>query len=181
MKVKVGDEEIDLDNSNLIFDESNINEYLKNFAAIYGYFNAMWVKAQHLNQSANDELDEASGERFKYYKENEAGSDKLTEAKIACDPIIVQAKKKVLETKFATNNLYAYLRSLDKAHQGILNYCFNIRKEIDKICPQISKMEPKRFDAYETRNYEKKLDEIFNKEEPMMKDEGYGANQKLQN
>lgn len=160
MKVKIGDEEVVLDEKNLEVDESNLNEFLKNFASIYNYFNNKWAKAQYLHYCAEDNLDVKYGERFQFYKENEGGSDKLVEAKVKSHPDVVAARSLARQSKYAMQLLYTYLRSLDKAQENALNLGYNIRKEMDKIFPQAIKGDSAVSTA--GAGVDKQLDAMFN-------------------
>lgn len=142
MKIKLGEEEIDLDEDNLIVSESNMNEFLKKFAGIYNYYNNAWAKSQYLNHAAEDRYDALYNEKFTFYKENGGASDKLAEAKAKANEEVQAAKKSVRNSKYIMQLLFTYLRALDKAQENALNLGYNIRKEMDKIFPQAIKGMP---------------------------------------
>ena len=141
MKVKVGDQEVVLDPKYLEVSEVNLNDFLKTFAGIYSYYGAMCNKAQFIQHLTEDRYDQVSSERFQWYKENEGGSDKLVEAKVAVHESVIKAQRASREAKYIAQLLFAYVRSLDKAHENALNLGYNVRKEIDKIFPQTIKQE----------------------------------------
>jgi len=160
MKVKIGDEEVILDPKHLEVDEVGLNEFLKNFASIYSYYNNKWARAQFIHYCAEDNADVKYSERFQFYKENEAGSDKLVDAKAKTHPDVVQARQVSRNAKYAMQLLYVYLRALDKAHENALNLGYNIRKEMDKLFPKsISSTDGLDSDV------DKQIDRLFNEED----------------
>ena len=159
MKVKIGDEEVVLEEKHLLVDEVSLNEFLKKFASTYNYYNTMWAKAQYLYYCTEDSADVKYGERFQFYKENEGGSDKLVEAKVKSHPDVINARAKTRQAKYAMQLLYTYLRAMDKAHENALNLGYNIRKEMDKLFPQSIKS-TSTVDA----DVDKQLDEMFSKD-----------------
>jgi len=146
MKVKVGDNEVNLDPKNLDVDEVNMNEFLKEFAGTYNHYATQWATAQYIQRSAEDRYDITYAERFRFYKENDGGSDKLVEAKVKVHDAVVEAKRKVQQSKYVTTLLNSYLRSLDKAYESALNLGYNIRKEMDKLYPKSVSEFPKNVD-----------------------------------
>lgn len=139
MKVKVGDQEVTLESKHLEVAEHNLNDFLINFASIYNYYNMAWAKAQYILHLMEDRHEVSYSERFQFYKENEGGSDKLVDAKVKMHEQVVSAKKAGRDAKYAERLLYTYLRALDKANENALNLGYNIRKEMDKIYPQVVK------------------------------------------
>ena len=135
MKIKLGEEEIDLDESNLEISEVKMNDFLKNFAAKYNYYNHAWAKSQYLNHLAEDRYEAMYYEKFQFYKENGA-SDKLAEAKSKANEDVQATRKVVRNSKYIMQLLFTYLRALDKAQENALNLGYNIRKEMDKLFPQ---------------------------------------------
>ena len=136
MKVKIGEDEVVLEPKHLEVSEVGLNDFLKTFAGIYSYYNTVWAKAQYINYCAEDNADLKYSERFQFYKENEAGSDKLVDAKAKMHPDVIQAKQQARNSKYAMQLLYMYLKALDKAHDNALNLGYNVRKEMDKLFPQ---------------------------------------------
>jgi len=136
MKLKVGEEEVFLDPQNLEVDEVNMNDFLKKFPGIYNHYNTMWAKAQLIQRTVEDRYENILNDRYVFFKQNDGGSDKLAEAKAKIHEGVVQAKKTMQAAKYVTQQLHAYLRSLDKAHEDALNLGYNIRKEMDKLYPQ---------------------------------------------
>jgi len=140
MKVKVGETEVNLDPKNLEVDEVNMNEFLKDFAGTYNHYATQWATAQYIQRTIEDRYDITYAERFRFFKENDGGSDKLVEAKVKVHDSVVDAKKKMQHAKLITQLLHSYLRSLDKAYESALNLGYNIRKEMDKLYPQSIKV-----------------------------------------
>ena len=110
MKVKVGEAEVILDPKHLEVDEVTLNDFLKNFASLYGYYNAMCAKSQFIMHLTEDKYDQISSERFQYYKENNGGSDKLCEAKTTVSEKVIVARRAAREAKYIYQLLFAYLR-----------------------------------------------------------------------
>lgn len=129
MKVKVGAEEVDLDPSVMAFTENTINDYLIKDAANYSYFHARMVDAQYLAAKYEDAHDTLYSVKFREYKEQGA-TDKLAEAMAKSDKEVVEAKEKARITKRAKDHLWGWLKSLDKAHENVLNLAYNVRKEL---------------------------------------------------
>lgn len=140
MKIKVGDEEVLLDSKNLEFDETNINDFLKSSASVFNYYNEMWCKAQYIQSMVDDKLTAICAEKFKNLKQSNIKiSDKSAEAMVDADEQVVKAKKLLRDAKYVSQLLQTYLKSLDRAHANVLNYGYNLRKEMDKIFPQTIK------------------------------------------
>lgn len=147
MKIKLDGVEVDLDTKNLEIDEVNLNDFLKDFAGTYNYFNQCWVKAQYLQHLSEDRYDTVFCERFQWYKENDGGSDKLVEAKVKMSDVVIKARKSSRDAKYISQLLFTYLRALDKAHENALNLGYNIRKEMDKLFPKSIKTNDPEVDA----------------------------------
>ena len=137
MKLKIGESEVDLDPKHLEVNEENLNEHLKTFAGTYSYYNAMLSKAQFIQFLTEDKYEQTYSERFQYYKDNEAGSDKRAEAKTTINDNVIKAKRAVREAKYISQLTLGYVRALEKAHENALNLGYNIRKEIGSIYPQV--------------------------------------------
>ena len=135
MKLKVDEEEVFLDPTNLEVDEVNLNDFLKEFSGTYNYYNTMWAKAQLIQRTFEDRYENTLNDRYVFFKMNDGGSDKLAEAKAKIHDSVVQAKKTMQTAKYVTQQLNGYLRSLDKAHEDALNLGYNLRKEMDKLYP----------------------------------------------
>lgn len=129
MKIKIGQEEINLDPEILKFTEATLNEYLQKEAAIYSYYSAKWIDSQYINSTYDDKLEELYSQKFKLYKDQDV-SDKKAEAMAKADPEVVEAKEKVRISKRTMEHLRLFLRSFDKNHENALNLGYNIRKEI---------------------------------------------------
>lgn len=152
-KVTVNGEEVVLDPANLRFDEVTLNDFIKKFSANYAYYNQKWAEAQHAHYCAEDEYDTIYAQKVVHYK-TEKASDKLADARAKSDEEVVEALKAVRLAKLQMQELYGYLRSLDKAHDDALNLGYNIRKEMDKIHPGIR--EPSNI-----RDYDAELDKLL--------------------
>jgi hypothetical protein len=151
-KIQLGDEEVSLDPANLQFSEANLNEFLCKLPALYAYYSAKWAEAQHLNYCCEDAVEAIFAQKFELYK-NQGGSDKLADARASADKEVSDARRAARKTKLFMQEIYGYLRSLDKAHENALNLGYNIRKEMDKLHPGIKR-----------RDFDKELDQILNEE-----------------
>ena len=121
MKVKVGESEVDLSATHLTVNEESLNDHMKSFASIYAYYNAQCVRAQFIQHITEDKYDQILSEKYQGYKENGDGSDKLCEAKAKVSDKVITALRNAREAKYIAQLMYAYMRSLDKAHECALN------------------------------------------------------------
>lgn len=152
-KVKLGAEEIVLDDDNLVVSEEGLNEFLCKFSSIYNYYSGKWAEAQYYHHMLEDQSETLYARKFEFYK-NEGSTDKLAEARAKSNDEVVAAKAAARKAKLMMQKLNGYLRSLDKSHEDALNLGYNIRKEIDKVFPKEIKGVP--------RNYDLELDRIMN-------------------
>lgn len=148
-KIKIGEEEVSLDSANLEFSEANLNEFLCKLPALYAYYSAKWAEAQHHNYVCEDVQEAVFAQKFELYK-NQGGSDKLADARATADPQVSDARRAARKAKLYMQEIYGYLRALDKAHENALNLGYNIRKEMDKLHPGIKR-----------RDLDKELEQIF--------------------
>lgn len=129
MKVKVGADDVDLDPAVMAFTEHTINDYLIKDAANYSHYHAKMVDAQYLASKYEDAHEALYSSKFREFKEQGA-TDKLAEAMAKSDKEVVEAKEKARITKRAKDHLWGFLKSLDKAHENVLNLGYNVRKEL---------------------------------------------------
>lgn len=135
MKVNIGQEEVDLDPKVMEFNENTLNDFLMKDAGIYSYYHQKMVDAQYLVQKYEDLHDATYAKKFQENKESGA-TDKLAEAMAKCNPEVMEAKDKARVAKRIKDQLYGFLKSLDKAHDNALNLGYNIRKEMNILCKQ---------------------------------------------
>lgn len=152
--VKVGEEDVLLDDDNLRVSEEGLNEFLCKFAAVYNYYSGRWSEAQYYNYILEDHVETLYAKKFDFYK-NEGSTDKLAEARAKSNEDVSNARLNARKAKLAMQRLHGYLRSLDKAHEDALNLGYNLRKEMDKMFPKDIK----------GRNVDEELDKMFAEEQ----------------
>lgn len=131
-KLKLGEEEIELDPKHLEFNEITLNDFLKKSHAWYAYYTEKCQLAQRIHTFCEDKYEEVFARKFKECKDN-GGSDKYCENAARCDPEVVKALERTRISKYNLTMLNGYLRSLDKAMDNAINLGYNIRKELDKL------------------------------------------------
>lgn len=132
MIVKLGNEEINLNEENLKFSEETINQFLQKYAALYNYYMEKHADAQYVHSKYKDKHDKLMATKFVEFKEK-GGSDKLCEANAIKDAEVQECMSKMASTKRTVNLLWGYLRAMDKSFDASREMCFNMRKEMDKI------------------------------------------------
>lgn len=152
-KIEINGEEVALDPADLEFSEANLNDFLCKLPARYAYYSAKWAEAQHLNYCCEDVQEGIYAQKFELYK-NQGGSDKLADARASADKEVTDARRAARKAKLYMQEIYGYLRALDKAHENALNLGYNIRKEMDKIHPGIKKQ----------RDFDSELEKMFAEE-----------------
>lgn len=130
--IKVGGQEIVLDNSRLSFNEVSLNTFMENLALWYDYFSQKLAEAEALLAYKEYEYDVLfSGA---YEKNKEAGAtDKLAEANAKKDSEVCEAKKEIIAAKHKVTLLKQHLKSWDKAHENAMSRGHMVRKEMDKL------------------------------------------------
>lgn len=131
-EVTVGKHVYKLDHTLLQFGEENINQFLERYAGMYDHYSHAHAYAQSISDSAKAKYEGLLDEKFVMFKE-QGGSDKLCEAKAGSDPLVQLAQQEMINAQFVSRDLYGWLRSMDKAHESAKEFCYNLRKEIDKI------------------------------------------------
>lgn len=129
MKVKVGNEEIELDPGIMAFTEHTLNEFLMKDAGNYSYYHQKMVDAQYIASKYEDAYDNLYYKKFCEFKET-GMAVATAEATAKCDPEVMEAQEKARITKRSKDHLYGFLKSLDKAHENVLNLAYNVRKEL---------------------------------------------------
>jgi len=132
MKVTIGKEEVDLDPKVMDFTEATLNEYFIKEAAVYSYYHQKMVDAQYFASKYEDAYEAAFAKKFQECKEAGA-TDKLAEAMAKNDPDVIEAKDKARLSKRTKDQLWGFLKSLDKAHENALNLGYNVRKEMQVL------------------------------------------------
>lgn len=131
-KIKLGGQEIVIDNSRLAFNEASLSNFMENLALWYDYFSQKLAEAEAIlafKEYEHDVLFSASYEKSK----EEGCTDKLAEANAKKDPNVCEAKKEIIGAKHKATLLKQHLRSWDKAHDNAMSRGHMIRKEMDKL------------------------------------------------
>ena len=136
-KIKIGNNEVSLDENKLKFNEATLTKYFEEEALHYDYYGRMLADAEYLLQRNELQYDVVSSEKFKMFKEA-GGSDALCNAKVTSDEELVEAKKLVLAAKRKVMLLKQHLRAWDKAHENALNLGYTLRREMSKLNSSIS-------------------------------------------
>lgn len=137
-KIKLADKEIELNPEFLKFDEHTINAFLQNFAGNYNSYYEFHTDAQYVHSKYEDRYDAIYAEKFKEYRED-SSSDKMAEMKTKADADVQEALDKVRLAKRNVNLIWGYLRSMDRSHEDAMQFCYNLRKEMDKLFPNFVK------------------------------------------
>ena len=132
MKVKVGNEEIDLDPGVMNFSELTLNEFLTKDAGNYSYYHGKMVDAQYIASKYEDAYDNLYYTKFCEFKET-GMAVATAEATAKCDKDVIEAQQKARITKRVKDQLWGFLKSLDKAHENALNLGYNVRKELNVL------------------------------------------------
>lgn len=130
--IKLGGQEIILDNSRLAFNEISLNNFMENLALWYDYFSQKLAEAEAIlayKEYEHDVLFSAS-----YEKSKEDGcTDKLAEANAKKDAGVCEAKKEIIGAKHKVTLLKQHLKAWDKAHENAMSRGHMVRKEMDKL------------------------------------------------
>lgn len=130
--IKLGNREWSLNRDILKYNESNINQFLTEFAALYDYYSEAQCMAQANADNLKAKYEQSYEQKFMAYKEDGA-TEKLANAKATINPDVVSAHEAFITANFKARRLYGWLRSMDKAYESAKEFCYNLRKELDKI------------------------------------------------
>jgi hypothetical protein len=134
--IKVGDQEIILDNSRLSFNEITLNSFMENLGLWYDYFSQKLAEAEALLAYREYEYELAFACAYEKSKE-EGCTDKLAEANAKKQEKVSELKKEIIGAKHKVTLLKQHLRSWDKAHENAQSRGHMIRKEMDKLSTDI--------------------------------------------
>ena len=130
--IKLGGQEIVLDNSRLAFNEISLNNFMENLALWYDFFSQKLAEAEAILAYKEYEYDILFSASYEKSKE-EGCTDKLAEANGKKDPNVCEAKKEIIAAKHKVTLLKQHLKSWDKAHENAMSRGHMIRKEMDKL------------------------------------------------
>lgn len=130
--IKIGNQEVVLDNSRLAFNEVSLNAFMENLALWYDYFSQKLAEAEAIlayKEYEHDVLFSAAYERSK----EDGCTDKLAEANAKKEPNVCEAKKEIIGAKHKATLLKQHLKAWDKAHENAMSRGHMLRKEMDKL------------------------------------------------
>ena len=130
--IKIGNQEVVLDNSRLAFNEISLNAFMENLALWYDYFSQKLAEAEAILSYKEYEYDILFSASYERSKE-EGCTDKLAEASGKKDPSVCEAKREIIAAKHKVTLLKQHLKSWDKAHENAMSRGHMIRKEMDKL------------------------------------------------
>jgi len=136
--IQIGNDTVFMDPENLKFNEATLTTYLQKEGGFYNNFGGMLARAEYLLQHAELEWESLYGQKFRDYKD-EGGSDKYAEARTESDDDVVEAKRKVVESRFRVRLLTQHLRAWDKNHENAQSLGHFLRKEMDKLGTDVIK------------------------------------------
>jgi hypothetical protein len=134
--IKIGDQEIVLDNTRLAFNEITLNSFMENLGLWYDYFSQKLAEAEALLAYKEYEHELAFSSAYEKFKE-EGCTDKLAEANARKQSDVSDYKKDTISAKHKVILLKQHLRSWDKAHENAQSRGHMIRKEMDKLSSDI--------------------------------------------
>jgi hypothetical protein len=130
--IKIGNQEIVLDNFRLSFNEASLSNFMENLALWYDYFSQKLAEAEALLAYKEYEYDVLFSASYEKSKE-EGCTDKLAEANAKKEPNVCEAKKEIIGAKHKVTLLKQHLKAWDKAHENAMSRGHMIRKEMDKL------------------------------------------------
>jgi hypothetical protein len=134
--VKIGDQEVVLDNSRLAFNEVSLSNFMENLGLWYDYFSQKLAEAEALLSYKEYEYELAFSSSYEKFKEDGC-TDKLAEANARKQEDVANYKKEIISAKHKVTLLKQHLRSWDKAHENAQSRGHMIRKEMDKLSSDI--------------------------------------------
>lgn len=130
--IRIGNQEIVLDNTRLSFNETSLNAFMENLALWYDYFSQKLAEAEAILSYKEYEYDVLFSSAYERSKEDGC-TDKLAEANAKQEPNACEAKKEIIAAKHKVTLLKQHLKSWDKAHENAMSRGHMIRKEMDKL------------------------------------------------
>jgi hypothetical protein len=145
-KVTINGQDVVLDTSKLYFSEGTLSDYLETEGGWIDYFGAKLADAERQLAEKEMEVEREDDEYERVYSKvfaqlkDQGGSDKYVEGLTKVEPVVVDARNKVLdlksqslELKHNTRLLYQHLRAWDKNHENAQNRGNTLRKEMERI------------------------------------------------
>lgn len=130
--IKIGNQEIVLDNARLAFNEVSLNAFMENLALWYDYFSQKLAEAEAILAYKEYEYDVLFSAAYERSKEDGC-TDKLAEANAKKEANVCEAKKEIIGAKHKVTLLKQHLKAWDKAHENAMSRGHMVRKEMDKL------------------------------------------------
>lgn len=141
---------VSLDPKRLSFNEASLSGFMEELSVWYDYYSSRSAKAEELAGNAETAYEAERDKKFLEGK-SQGLSDKAAEAFSRIDDKVKLLLELTNKYKGYLKQLKEYTKALDKAHSMSQNRGYMLRKEMDKLNPDI------RFPSQE-----KTLDEILN-------------------
>jgi len=152
--IKIGSQEVVLDNRRLAFNEVSLNTFMENLALWYDYFSQKLAEAEAILSYKEYEYDVLFSAAYERSKEDGC-TDKLAEANAKKEANVCDAKKEIIGAKHKVTLLKQHLKAWDKAHENAMSRGHMVRKEMDKLNTDIV-----------FRNRDERVSEIVSRREP---------------
>lgn len=133
MKIKIAEEELEVDPNELAFTEATINEKMERLGSLSSFYGQKFADAEYYWSQLEKAVDNMYMAKFVQYKDEGRGSDKVCEALAKIDPIVIELSEKALNAKKAKIQLQQYLKAIDITHQNVQSRGHMIRKEMEKL------------------------------------------------
>jgi hypothetical protein len=144
--VVLGKKTVFLDPAKLSFNETNLNAFICEEAAIYDNYGQDLALAEYLLDRYEQAYEELYSKKFAELKDS-GGSDALVKAKVLIDPEVSEATVQVSVARYKVNQLKHHLRAWDRAHDNAQSFGHNLRKEMDKLGSDIFHSKASKLDA----------------------------------
>ncbi len=136
ISITVCGEEVVLDPENLKFNEASLSKFLENESSYYDYFGRCLSNAV-AEFSALKELSEVEYFRAFDNHKSEGGTEKLVEARSRTEPVVIEAREKVVNAERNVKLLKQHLRSFEHSHANSKSMAYTLSKELDMLSPRI--------------------------------------------
>lgn len=139
--IKIAGREFELNRNLLKFDEHNINRFLVEFAGYYDYYGEAHALACAQSEHFKNAKEIAYDEKYLAAKLNGKAADNVAKAQAEIDPAVQTVTEQFIQATYRVKRMQGWMRSLDKAYESAKEYCYNMRKELDKLCPTVKEVD----------------------------------------
>lgn len=139
IKIEIEGKAIDRDiNQDLRIDPENLDEALVKQPALFAYYASLTQQTNLLLAKARFDYDKKMAEHLREAREELSGShvrvtDKQLQAVIDTQPVILAAKKRVLELEHQSQLMWAIVKALEHKRECLMQLCNNRRKEMEHL------------------------------------------------